>query len=138
MPVDRELADVETLLVDYLLADATFNAFVDGRISTKLPSTFEAEKRVRLYRAGGSEVDAESGEVDRALISTQNFGADDVEAFAVARKTLVMLRRTVTMPFDGAVITKAQRALGPLWSPDPETNAPRYLLDVLLTVHPTA
>jgi hypothetical protein len=52
--------------------------------------------------------------------------------------TLVVIDSLKAMPaaqFDGAVVTLVSRVTGPRWSPDPPTDTPRYITDVVLYAH---
>lgn len=137
MPDLRDLVDVEKLLVAVLRADAAVGALVAARVSTELPSSFGLEERLRLVRVGGTSLDGDSAYLDRALVDLHAFGASKRTAFVVARTSLSALSRAVgTHP--GAVVSRVERVSGPAWSPDPETDVPRYLTTVAVTVHPTA
>ena len=143
MPDVRPLVDVEGLLVDYLEQDAGLGALVGGvgdaaRVSTELPAGFVPEGRVKLVRIGGTPSGTDAAEhLDRAVVQLDGFGATKADAFDVIRAALVALRRAPSAAHVDAVVTSVDRISGPTWSPDPETDAPRYLLTVAVTVHPT-
>lgn len=136
MPETRNLVDVERLLVAALRADAELAAIVDTRVSTELPGSFVADQRLKLSRVGGSDLDG-AGYLDRALVQLDAYGATKGEAFEVAATALAALFRA-RGAHAGAVLTRVERVSGPAWSPDPETDIPRYLATVAVTVHPTA
>lgn len=139
MPDLRELPDVETLLVDYLKADAEVSALVGTKVSSpNLPSSFKAERRVRFFYVGGSSPTPATNHVERALLQFDCYGTTAIEAFDVARKTLAALLRAPSSSFDGMVVSAAEKSLGPVYDPDPDNDTPRYRLDVILTVHATA
>lgn len=135
--------DLETVLVAALEQNAALAALVGGvgnaaRISTRLPSSFAKENRVRITRAGGSPV-GWPDHVDRAVIQADAYGEDDAGAWAVAAAlhvAMVALEGTVVA---GGVLTGVDRILGPAWLPDPDAdNAPRYLLQWAVYAHPVA
>lgn len=139
MPELRFLPDVESLLVVYLKADVGVSALVATRISTELPASFQAQGRVQLFRTGGVPDDDDiPGHLDRPSIQVNAFGATKAGAWDVAAETIRALLQAPTATHTRAVITKATRVLGPTWSPDPETDVPRYLLGFTFAVHATA
>jgi hypothetical protein len=139
MPELRLLPDVESLLVTYLKADAGIAALVDQRVSTELPASFAPEGRVQLFRTGGvPDNDDIPGHLDRPSIQVNAYGETKAEAYDVAAETIRALLQAPAATHTGAVITKATRILGPTWSPDPETDTPRYLLGFTFAVHAAA
>jgi hypothetical protein len=139
VPDLRDLPDVETLLVEYLKTDVALSEIVGAKVSSPdLPSSFKAEERVRFFYVGGSSPTPDTNHVENALLQFDCYGSTAIKAFDVARKTLSALLRSPAATFAGMVVTKAQKSLGPVYDPDPDTDAPRYRLDVILTVHATA
>lgn len=142
MPQRRDLPDIETALVPWLEDGAALNALVAGRISSPdLPAGFTAEARVRFFRAGGTPVDSDTSRLDRALLQIDTYGADPIEAFTVAKKTIARLEEAAGETIgDGQdiVVTKVQRVNGPLWRPDPDTDVPGYLSQVVIFSHAVA
>jgi hypothetical protein len=129
------LPDVEALAVGQLLEDPMVSALADDRVGVDLPASFPDGQRVRLMRVGGTPVDAETEHLDRALVQVETFGSTKEEAFDL---TLVVIDSLKAMPaaqFDGAVVTLVSRVTGPRWSPDPPTDTPRYITDVVLYAH---
>lgn len=137
MPPVRKLVDVELVVVEHLNADATLDALVDG-VATELPRGFPktGRPRVQVFRASSTEVDAETGHIERAVLQVNGYGSSKGEAWDVIAETLRSLREAPTADHDGAVVTAVERLTGPSWSPDPTTNAPRYTASVAVTVHP--
>jgi hypothetical protein len=143
MPDLRPPVDLETVLVGALEQDAELGALVGGtgnaaRVSTRLPSTFADETRVKLERAGGG-ARGWPDHIDRALVNLHAYGPTDAQAWAVAAALVVAVNRLEGEVVAGGVITATERLLGPSWLPDPDAdNAPRYLLQFAVTAHPTA
>lgn len=149
MPRVRPPLDLETVLIVELVLDAGLGALVGGtgpaaRISTRLPSTFKTEGRLRLSRTGGGpagRVGTSGGSwpdhLDRALVDLHAYGADDQNAYAVAAQAVRALAELEGKTVAGGVITAVDRMLGPTWLPDPDAgDAPRYLVQVAVTAHP--
>lgn len=143
MPRVRPPVDLETVLVGELEQDADLGAVVGGvgdaaRVSTRLPSSFRAEGRVKLERAGGG-AQGWPDHIERALVNVHTYGGDDAEAWAVAAQVVRAMAELEGRVVAGGVITAVERLLGPAWLPDPDaSDAPRYLLQFAITAHPTA
>lgn len=140
MPELRTTPFTEELLVAYLRADAGVAALVGTRVSTQLPKTFKAEKRIQLFRTGGVPDPGDvPGYLDQPAIQLNTFGATQAEAWAVAAETIRACLAAPHGSFAGAVVTHARRVLGPIWSPDPDSDPPipRYITGVVLWIHPT-
>jgi hypothetical protein len=139
MPEHAALVDVESFLHDRLSADDELVAVVAGRLSTELPKTFpkSGEARVQFFRVGGSPDPSDGpGHLDRPSVQFSCYGSSKEEAFDVAAAALAAVLELEGATAAGVVVTRVVRNLGPMWSPDPATGAPRYLLGVILTVHP--
>lgn len=137
MPETRNLVDVERLLVVHYRADADLVELVGARVSTELPGSFDGDERLKLSRVGGSELDTDTAYLDRALVQLDAYGTTKLAAFAVAATSLAATYRA-RGSHAGAVVSRVERVSGPAWAPDPETDFPRYLTTVAVTVHPTA
>lgn len=141
MPELRTTPFAEELLVAYLRADAAVAALVGTKVSTQLPKTFKAERRIQLFRTGGvPNPNDVPGHLDRPSIQLNTFGATQAEAWAVAAETIRAVLAAPAGTFPAAVVTHARRVLGPIWSPDPDSDPPipRYITGVVLWIHPTA
>jgi len=133
--------DVETLTVDYLktVAAVTSLVGVDG-VSGDLPRAWNpGERHVRVTRVGGLPTDR-AAYLDQARIQIDAFGATDIDAHTVAAATLLALLRLPTAGYShpGAVVNAVRQDLGLANLPDPDSDAPRYLFGMVLTVHPTS
>jgi hypothetical protein len=143
MPDLRPPVDLETVLVGELEQDPDLAPLVGGlgdaaRISTRLPSSFTAENRLKLERGGGG-ARGWPDYLDRAIVTFHAYGVDDGGAMSVAGWLIVAMGRIEGRAVAGGVITATERILGPVWQPDPDANeAPRYLVQYAVTAHPTA
>lgn len=141
MTVVRAPVDLETVLVGWLEQDPTLAPLVGGigdaaRVSTRLPSTFAGEARVKLERGGGGVV-GWPDYIDRAIVTLHAYGPTDGDAWNVAAALVVALAALEGETVAGGVVTAVERILGPLWQPDPGANeAPRYLFQYAVTAHP--
>lgn len=137
MPTARVIPDVEALAVDYLLAEPAVAALVDEEVDTELPGDFlKRLPRVRLFRVGGL-AGANKGYIDRARLQVEAWGGTKASANDVAREALRALLEAPEAAHAGAEVTDAAQDLGLVWSPDPDTDCPRYLFGVVLTLHST-
>lgn len=135
MPELHPPVDGEALVVAHLKADPALDALgVADRISTRLPPDFTAQKRIQIERVGGLPVDPETARVERIRIQVKGFGATKEEAYDVAAAAFVSLRKAAKTHALG-VVTAVRQDLALQWSPDPETDAPRYLFGVVLYCH---
>ena len=144
MPEEREPVDVEALVIDHLEQDAGLGALVGGTgnaasVATELPAGFPAEGRafVQVFRVSATEVDPETGHIERAIVQANSYGASKVEAWDVHAQTHRAMRAARSSTHALGVVTAVERVSGPTWSPDPRTAAPRYTAAYAVTVHPT-
>lgn len=144
MPEIRTPVDLETVLVGELEQDADLAALVggvgdDARISTRLPSGFGRETRVKLTRPPGGAPVGWPEHLERAVIQGETYGDDELEAWSVAAALVVAMARLRNRIVAGGVITGVDRINGPGWLPDPDAdNAPRYVTQWAVYAHPTA
>lgn len=138
MTASRPIPDVEKLVVAALLEDPDLASVVGTKVSTELPEAFPDGQRVRLWRVGGTPADASPEWIDRPLLQVEGYGATKEEAFETISEAIEALHRLAGAALPGAVVTRVQRVTGPAWSNDPTTDTPRYLLGVVLYLHPAA
>jgi hypothetical protein len=127
----RGPVDVEAIAVDYLLAELTgVNA------STELPGAL-VPPFVRVGRVGSTFVDRAIGRLERVRIDLDCRGADQGASFDVAASAVTALLELNDVPYAHAagVVVEVEVELGPLRSPDPETDAERYLATVAVYAH---
>jgi hypothetical protein len=128
------LIDGEALAVAHLKADATLDALVGNRVSTELPAGFLAEGRLQVEGEHGLPVDADTSHLQRVRIQVKAFGETKEEAFDVAALAYASLRGAVGS-HALAIVTRVTQYIGLRWSPDPETDIPRYLFGLVLYCH---
>ncbi len=137
----RAPVDLETVVVAALEQAPAFDALLGPAgsarpIATRLPAGFTASRAVKVARVGGGPV-GWPDHVDRAVIGFDAYGADDLDAWAVAAALVVAVAALEGSIVAGGVVTAVDRVLGPLFSPDPDADeAPRYLLQYAVTAHP--
>lgn len=136
------LPDVEALAVAHLLADTGVTDLVDTRVGTELPQdpTFP---RIVVRRVGGAQVVEQY--LERARLQVDAYAGREVDggggkeqAHDVIREAQRALHEARLAAHADAVVTDVATEVQPVWSPDPETDRPRYRLQIALTVHPTA
>lgn len=136
MTETRLAADAEKLLIAYLKADSAVAALVAAKVSTTLPPDFKKEKRVRLWRVGGTpDPSSPVPWLDRPRIQLEAYGTTKGEALNVANVVADAIARMPGTYADG-VVTDTAADLPLQWSPDPHTDTPRYLFGAVLYVHP--
>lgn len=143
MPEERAPVDVEALAIAHLETDDDLGALVGGpgdaaRISSKLPPDFPSAglALVQVFRVSATEVDPETGHLERAVVQTNAYGSSKGEAWDVYAQTHRALRAARRVDHALGVVTGVERVSGPTWSPDPRTSAPRYTAAYAVTVHP--
>lgn len=140
MPEERDLVDVEAVVVAHLGADVGLEALVGDAIGTELPRGFPpaGAPRVQAFRSSGTTVDPATGYLDRAIVQVNGYGSSKAEAWDVMAGTNRALLAARHAAHAGVVVTDVERVSGPSWSPDPKTDAPRYIASFAVTVHPAA
>jgi len=114
--------DVEAMLRQFLLPVVSPRPVVIT-IPAERPAAF-----VRIWRNGGA---ADNQVVDRPLISVEAWAPTSAEASDLLRKCRsALLAESLRMP----LVRRVDEISGPYWSPDPDTEIPRYRLTVQLTV----
>lgn len=116
------LPDVEALAVGFL-KDVVTPVKVGTRVPNPRPALF-----VRAYRTGGSAVNRV---LEEAQITVEAAGATEVEAFNLASKC----REAFLNDFSQMPLVRGANEVGGLYfSPDPDTNTPRYRFTIGLMV----
>lgn len=130
----REVVDVEALLVAELGQDAAITALAADRVSTELPRDLPLPY-LQLSRLPGSIVDDASMRVERARVQLSSWADNRGDALDLARAALRAIAELAGGSFEQGTVTGVDAELTPYWSPDPDTDTPRYLLTVALYVH---
>lgn len=133
MTIARPVPDSELALVTYLLADDELNDLVGNKVATELDAPLTLP-RVRLWRSGGI-AGYPNGHLDKPRIQVESWAASKKAAMQVAGEALRALFLAPDAAHAGAVITDVVQDLPLQWLPDPETDTPRYIFGVALTVH---
>lgn len=141
MPEFAAPVDVETLAITYLAqVDALTDLVGEDGVADALPREWNAGDRfVRVSRIGGLPDALDTpGWLDRARLQVDAFGADGADAFEIASIAVRALKELPSSGWtpEGAVVTATAQDLGLTSSPDPGTDAARYLFGMVLYVHP--
>lgn len=119
--------DIEAALVSYLRETAIVSDVVGKKVSTELPDDFKDEKRVQLFRRGGSAVDGNTESIDRPTVQINSFGKTKSEAMLVAQVSTIALLRCANVISEDVQLISSERLTGPEWAEDPATQTPRYI-----------
>lgn len=129
-------ADVELIVVTFLRDVAE----LDGVAIHTSFGPDQAWPAVRVLRLGGSR--PHPAWVDTARVQIEGWsariedGGSKSEALYVAEAALAALAAGLPGSYDDGVVTAAEVALAPAWSPDQTTDQPRYVADMFITNHP--
>lgn len=124
------LPDMEQALVDFLAAHAALTPLVAGRVSTELTSDLAC---LQVTALGGVQPWPWEATVEFQLSA---WGGTKAEANLLARTAASAAYDLVGQAVTGGRVTGAAVRLAPLWSPDEDTDRPRYRTDIALTVYP--
>lgn len=129
----RLLPDAELLVVNRLRATAEVTALVGTRVYTQIPAT-PTYPLIRVTRIGG--VPAIRQHLDVARIQIDAWGATQYQARTVAATAQAAIHAATGTHATG-VVSNVEDDLGLTWSPDPDTDQPRYVFAVAISIHPT-
>lgn len=123
--------DVEAIVIDYLNANLTATTAA-GSFPARIPRAF-----VKVGRAGSAFVDRHSARLERVRIDLDARGGGRPASFDVASAAVAALLALNDTPYAHAagVVTAVEVELGPTHSPDPETDAERYIATVAVFAH---
>lgn len=135
--------DVEAIAATYLADHADLTPLVDGRVGTEVPKG-ATKPYLTVRRVGGRPPLLSSHRLDEAHLELMAWGEDpDAEPFArdeafdVCAAALAAIH-DLPGERDLGVVTDVRDILGPRPLYDPETSFPRYVAEVLVSVHPGA
>lgn len=134
----RELVDVEALLVGLLNEDADIIGVAgEDSVGTDLPPELDAElPYLQLWRLPGSIlVTDQTQRLERARIQFASWATDRGDALDLARAACRALGEAEGA-YSAGVVSGVDIESSPYWSPDPDTDTPRYLFTVAAYVHP--
>lgn len=129
----RLLPFVEQLVIDYLLSVDEVETLVDEEIGTQLRAN-PSMPAIRLTRIGGRE--RVPLHLDGARLQIEAWADSQTTAWQVISTVRAAVAVMHEASHDLGVVTGTSIVLGPIWEPDPTTKKPRYLMDVLVFVHP--
>ncbi len=130
------LVDVEALLGNYLRADPDVTALAGTGVSPELPPELDSElPYLQLWRLPGSTVTDETQHLERSRVQFASWAVDRADALDLARAACAALR-DATGSYSEGIVTGVELETTPYWSPDPDTDTPRYLWTAALFVHP--
>lgn len=134
----RVITDAEAVVKEWLFTTAvapivTWGGFT--HIYLAMPPG-SPKTSVILSRAGGAPVQGSDTSEDVARISFRCYGRDRTTASDIA---MALISAVESLAYGGEVITpmgaiKAAETRSWSWSPDPESQTPRYLVDIAFTV----
>lgn len=124
------LPDMEQELVTFLAAHASLAPLHGGRVSTELRTDLAC---LQVTALGGSQPWPWEATVEFAVSA---WGGTKGEANVLARTVAAAAYDLVGTAVTGGRVVGADVRLAPLWSPDEETERPRYRTDVALTIYP--
>lgn len=134
----QTFVDAEGAVRTWARANADISALVDARVFFGVPegvSPGDANWPMLVVRRVGGAPQPDIAPVDRALIQFDCWGAtrrSKAQAAALATAVVTAARELTngTEMGSGVVGQGADVELGPVWSPDPETDQARYVVDV--------
>lgn len=130
MPTYAVLPDTEAALVTFLAAHADLTPLHGGRVSTEVQSTLTC---LQVTSLGGSQPWPHE-EIPEFQISS--WGGTKAQAKTLDRTLRAVVFELVGAAITGGRIVGADIRLAALWSPDENTNRPRYRSDLALDVMP--
>jgi hypothetical protein len=134
LPPDLETVAIEWLSTSTELVELLGSAdFVAGKLRRGFT---KGDRAVRITRTGGTPDPAADGWLDRARLTVEAFAGDDLEAYNIAARALVELRKLGGQKVTGGVVTAVRQDLGLRRIPDPISGAHRYEFAAILFAHP--
>jgi hypothetical protein len=121
---------MEQELVTFLAAHASLTPLHGGRVSTELRTDLAC---LQVTALGGTQPWPWEATVEFAVSA---WGGDKAAANLLARTVASATYDLVGQDVTGGHVTGADVRLAPLWSPDEDTNRPRYRVDLSFTVMP--
>lgn len=131
----KVLVDAEGAVRAWARANAAIVAAFTGGIYFGPPEGTPTFPLLRVQRVGGGPVAGDTP-IDDAAISFLAWGSNKAQ---VAAAVMVLASEVESMLCgtamgSGAVGLGARVTLGPVWSPDPDTDRPRYVLDASFSI----
>ena len=124
------LPDAEAALVTFLAGHALLTPLHGGRVGTEVQSTSVC---VQVTSLGGPQPWPWEGTPEFAVSS---WGGTKAEASTLDRSVRRVLFELAGAAVTGGRVNGLDIRLAALWSPDENTDRPRYRTDVALTIFP--
>lgn len=121
------IPNITKALVAGLKAAAPLTS-IAGKIGTKLPDNFTAEKRLRIFRVDSAPVDRGTEAGHRPIIQIDVFGGTEDEANDLASTVHSVMKSFQGTKVGDVYFGEVELVAGPGWSPDPTTNIPRNIM----------
>lgn len=137
MAAVNTFGDAEAIAIKHLRTDQTI---AEARAFGTFPKD-PVFPLLTLHRSGG--VPVIDGAIDRAMVQVDAWAETKQEARYLASQAMASLSRLegkqVSVLLDGEIevggyVTSVEVVQGLLWLPDSDTNRPRYLFQVALTI----
>lgn len=132
--MDALLPDAEALFGAFLRAQPAVSALVGTRASTRIADV-PIWPLVRISRVGGTQ--GQRWE-DRPRLSAECWAdLNDQAGASLLARTVVAVLPDIRGRYavQAGYVVSYELVLGPLWSPDPVSNRPRYIVDVVPSIY---
>jgi hypothetical protein len=123
------LPDAEVLVIGFLASHPDLNPLISDRVGTDLDARLPAIRVTRLSRPPRQDWE------DNPELQIDCWAETQEEASVLARTVVSVLPDIVGVHVEGAV-RSYEVILGPFWSPDPDANYARYLVDAAFLTYP--
>lgn len=129
--------DAEALVIAFLKTRSSVTDLVPAAsISSKLRKGWTAsEPALRIRRIGGLPTEQVAQHLGRYRLQVDAFAETEPAAFAIIAAADLELRRMPSSSFADAVVTAVRKDLAVSNSPDPDSDAARYLFGAVLYAH---
>jgi hypothetical protein len=127
------LPDMEQELVTFLAAHASLTPLHGGRVSTELNTAAATGACLQITSLGGVQPWPWEGSLEFSLSA---WGGTKPQASLLARTAVAAAYDLVGTAVTGGRVVGVDVRLAPLWTPDEDTNRPRYRTDIALDVYP--
>ncbi len=122
--------DEEALVCDFLRRQPTISSIVADRVGTRLFPTFPC---IRVTSLGGSTPEWYQWDASVQI----EVWADNLQQAAAKTLALAIVATVydLDVTWDNTQLSSATIRNGPLYIPDPDTQRPRYIIDLELVLH---
>lgn len=124
------LPDAEVLMIDWLVGHDDLAPIHEGRVGTDLDPERPA---IRVTRAPQPAADPDE---DHPSLQIECWATTQDEASILARSIIACIPDIEGRHAEG-VVSGWEVSAGPFYAPDPDTDAPRYLLGIDLLTYPS-